>query len=67
MRYYKLRIDGFYPPEYRERLYEALTKEQEVGALDYYPIIEETAPPPEMIKDIIQVLAPHFDDIENSL
>lgn len=58
MRYYKLRIDGIYPSEYRQKLYEALAKEQEAGGLDYYTIIEESAPPLEMIKDIVQVLAP---------
>ncbi len=58
MRYYKLRIDGIYPSEYRQKLYEALDKEQEAGGLDYSNIIEESAPPLEMIKDIVQVLAP---------
>lgn len=57
MRYHNFCIDAIYPPEFKQKLHEALVREQKNGDLDYSIIIEESAPPPEMIKDIVQVLA----------
>jgi len=58
MRYYKFRVDAFYPPEYREKFYDILDKEKKIEKLDYQYVLEESAPPLEMLKDIVMVLAP---------
>jgi len=57
MRYHKFRVDAFYPPEYRQKFYEILSKEEKKGDISYTHRIEETAPPPELWKDIVIVLA----------
>jgi len=57
MRYHKFRIDVSYPPEYRQRFYKILSEEEKTGDISYQHIIEETAPPPEMLKDAVMILA----------
>jgi hypothetical protein len=57
MRYHKFRIDVFYPPEYRQKFHEILSEEEKTGDVSYQLVIEESAPPPEMLKDAVIVLA----------
>jgi len=53
MRYFKIRVDSFHPPEYRSKFYEIINKEEKKGEMSYSRRIEETAPPPELLKDIV--------------
>jgi len=57
MKYHKFRIDVFYPPEYRKKFHDILSSEERKEDVSCQYVIEETAPPPEMLKDAILVLA----------
>ena len=55
MEKYSFKVYSVHPPEYRKRFYELVNDEAAKGEFDYKIGIEETAPPPELIKDIIIV------------
>ena len=57
MRYFKFRVDVFHPPEYRSRFYEIMNNEEKTGEISYYHRVEEIAPPPELLKDIVVITA----------
>jgi len=50
---YQFRVYSYHPEEYRSKFYSLLDKEK----VDYQIVIEETAPPPELIKDIVEFTA----------
>lgn len=54
---FDFRVDAFYSPEYRAKFYELLGNEKSKGNLSYQHIIEEIAPPPELIKEIVIITA----------
>jgi len=57
MKEYEFRVDVIYPPEFRKLFFETLEKEKSKGVLGYRRRIEEAAPPPDLIKDIILLTA----------
>lgn len=57
MRYFKFRVDVFHPPEYRSKFYEIMDNEKKKGEISYQHKIEEAAPPPELLKDIVIITA----------
>lgn len=54
---FEFRIDVFYPTEFREKFYELMNNEKSKGNLIYYQKLVGTAPPPELIKDIVIITA----------
>ncbi len=54
---FEFRVDVFYSPEYRAKFYELLSNEKSKGNLSIEHRVEETAPPPELIKDIVLITA----------
>jgi len=54
---YSFKVYSFHSPEYRNKFYGMFEKWKKAGKLDYTIQIEETAPPPELIKDIVTVTA----------
>jgi hypothetical protein len=50
---YKFEVYSFHPIEYRPKFYSLLDREK----VDYQMVIEESAPPPELIKDIVEFTA----------
>jgi hypothetical protein len=52
---YKFKVYSFHPPEYKAEFYKLFEREQKAGHLSYTMRIEETAPPPELVKDIVLV------------
>jgi len=54
---YEFEVRSFHPPEYRSRFYSIFDEERSKGNLTCRYGIEETAPPPELVKDIILVTA----------
>jgi hypothetical protein len=59
MEKYKFKVYAFHPLEYRVKFYEALNREKKKGNIEYITNIEETAPPPEQIKDIVTIATPY--------
>jgi hypothetical protein len=55
MQKYDFKVYSFHPLEYRPRFYELINEEEAKGEFNYKIRVEETAPPPELIKDIILV------------
>lgn len=53
----QFRVYSYHPKEYRQKFFELLEDEKRKGNLDYRIVIEEIAPPPELVKDIIVVTA----------
>jgi hypothetical protein len=53
METYQFRVYAFHPKEYRAEFYSLLDKEK----IHYTTRIEETAPPPGLIKDIVSITA----------
>lgn len=53
----EFRVDVFYSPEYRAKFYDILDKEKNKGNLSYKFRLEEAAPPPELIKDAVIIIA----------
>lgn len=50
---YRFRVYSYYPEEYRLKFYSLLDKEK----VDYQIVIEETALPPGLIEDIVEITA----------
>jgi hypothetical protein len=46
---YQFKVYSYHPEEYRREFYSLFDEEK----VDYRRVIEETAPPPELIKDIV--------------
>lgn len=65
MKRYKFEVRSYHPPEYRWQFYGIFDKEKAKGNLSYHHVIEETAPPPELIKDIVVVSAAGLTIIKN--
>lgn len=58
---------AFHPQEYRLKFYEALDREKKKGNINYITNIEETAPPPELIKDVVTITATYLPLVLNIL
>ena len=57
MKYYKFRVDAFFPPEFYpkyQQLLQYINNENDVEIQHY---VEESAPPPELVKEIIFLTA----------
>ena len=65
MKRYEFEVRSYHPSEYRESFYGIFDKEKAEGNLNYRLVIEETAPPPELIKDIVLVSAASLAIIKN--
>lgn len=61
MKKYQFKVYSFHPEEYRAKFYNLLDKEK----VHYQVIIEETAPPPELIKDIVLITASTLSILKN--
>jgi hypothetical protein len=60
MEKYTFKVYAFHPPEYKTKFYEALEREKKKGNINYIINLEETAPPPELIKDIATITATYL-------
>jgi len=65
MKKYEFTVYSFHPPEYRDQFYKIFDEEKSKGNLVYRYGIEETAPPPELVKDIVIVTAASLTIIKN--
>jgi len=65
MRRYEFEVRSYHPPEYRGLFYGIFDKEKAKENLSYHLRIEETAPPPELIKDIVLVSAASLSIIKH--
>lgn len=57
MEEHEFKVYSFHPSEYKGRFYRIFEEEKNKGNLTYEVRIEETAPPPDLIKDIVLVTA----------
>jgi len=57
MKKYEFKVRSYQPPEYRRLFYSIFDKERAKGNLTYRHRIEEIAPPPELVMDIVIVTA----------
>ena len=54
---YKFKVYSFHPEQFTRQFYRLFDEEREKGNLHYTIGIEETAPPPELVKEILYVTA----------
>ena len=65
MKGYEFKVQSYHPLEYRGLFYGIFDKEKAKGNLNYHFVIEETAPPLELIKDIVLVTAASLSIIKH--